>query len=235
MTKNNIDNNLTQLYTQVPASLLNMPGLKCVDAIAHSFYFDRLQKSIKENMVDSDGTPYIHMANKELAGFIGCSVSLIPDAKQRLQDAGLIHVKHRGLGKSDIIYVYACERPTPFVKVYHDVLTGPDYKHLPLECKVYHAVIGLDSLNKSHSELSRAKAANALGISPRTISRYNTLLMQAGLITKYRRGLNKTDITYYKLPTPLANQALDRFAKIDLMIARHKAIVSNSSNYHLRC
>lgn len=88
------------LYYQMPKWLYTLEPyksrLKSSHREAYMLLKDRLNYSIKNHWVDSEGKLYFIYTNQELAGMLGCSDKTVTNIKNTLIEVGLLIVKKQG-------------------------------------------------------------------------------------------------------------------------------------------
>lgn len=80
----------------------------------YGLLLDRMQLSVKNRWLDSEGKVYIYFSQEQISGLMGCGVKKVRCLLKELDDRkgiGLITRVRQGLGNPDRIYVKKCVTP----------------------------------------------------------------------------------------------------------------------------
>ena len=101
-------------FYRIPKVLFTSPKfrkLSCEAKLLYGLLLDRMQLSVKNRWLDTDGKVYIYFSQEQIAEMMGCGLkkvgSLLAELDSR-KGIGLITRIRQGLGKPDRIYVRRC-------------------------------------------------------------------------------------------------------------------------------
>ena len=98
----------SERFYRVPKALLTNPfykEMKPDSKLVYGILKDRLELSIRNNLVDENGHVYLNFSIKSLGELLGFSNKKIVAIKKELKQFGLIEEERQGLNKSNRIYV----------------------------------------------------------------------------------------------------------------------------------
>ena len=95
-------------YPRFSLSVRYLKKLSCEAKLLYGLLLDRMQLSVKNRWLDSEGKVYIYFSQEQIAGLMGCGVKKVRCLLKELDDRkgiGLITRVRQGLGNPDRIYV----------------------------------------------------------------------------------------------------------------------------------
>lgn len=92
-------------YSQFPNILNDYKELSSDAKILYMKMVQRYKASIRNNMIDKNGRPFIYFTIKSVCEQIGCKTEKACKILKKLETVGLITREKKGLGKADKIYI----------------------------------------------------------------------------------------------------------------------------------
>ncbi|EUI22876.1 hypothetical protein Q114_02863, partial [Staphylococcus aureus M1440] len=103
-----VEENYKERFYQLPKVFFTNPNYKDLsnDAkIAYAILRDRLQLSIKNNWIDTDGNIYFIYTVADLEVILNCGNKKITKIKKELENVDLLIQKRQGLNKPNLLYL----------------------------------------------------------------------------------------------------------------------------------